>query len=112
MLNSLIPELPSAVPGRLACAAFPELRVLVQLGAGHLAGTLSFEDLMACGEGAGGGMPALIEEQQDPDRIFNIQFTSGTTGTPKGAALTHFNLVNSPSIEFFKPFPGFMAARD
>ncbi len=95
MLNSLIPELPSAVPGRLACAAFPELRVLVQLGAGHLAGTLSFEDLMACGEGAGGGMPALIEEQQDPDRIFNIQFTSGTTGTPKGAALTHFNLVNN-----------------
>jgi fatty-acyl-CoA synthase len=95
MLNSLIPELSSAVPGRLACAAFPELRVLVQLGTGRLAGTLSFEGLMAGGDSAGGDMPALLEEQQDADRIFNIQFTSGTTGTPKGAALTHFNLVNN-----------------
>src|ERR1700678_2202570 len=44
MLNALIPELSSAVPGGLTCAAFPELRVLVQLGTGHLEGTLSFED--------------------------------------------------------------------
>ena len=95
MLNSLIPELCSAAPGRLACAAFPELRVLIQLGAGRLAGTLSFEDLMAAGDAAGEGVPALVEEQLDADRIFNIQFTSGTTGAPKGAALTHFNLVNN-----------------
>jgi fatty-acyl-CoA synthase len=95
MLNSLIPELSSAAPGRLACAAFPELRALIQLGAGRLAGTLSFEDLMAAGDAAGEGVPALVEEQLDADRIFNIQFTSGTTGAPKGAALTHFNLVNN-----------------
>jgi fatty-acyl-CoA synthase len=95
MLNSLIPELCSAAPGRLACAAFPELRVLIQLGAGRLAGTLSFEDLMAAGDAAGKGVPALVEEQLDADRIFNIQFTSGTTGAPKGAALTHFNIVNN-----------------
>jgi fatty-acyl-CoA synthase len=95
MLNSLIPELSSAEPGRLACTAFPELRVLVQLGTGHVAGTLSFEDLMAGGDAAAEDMPALFEEPQDADRIFNIQFTSGTTGTPKGAALTHFNLVNN-----------------
>src|SRR6202522_1252605 len=95
MLNSLIPELCSAAPGRLACAAFPELRVLIQLGAGRLAGTLSFEDLMAAGDAAGEGVPALVEEQLDADRIFNIQFTSGTTGAPKGAALTHFIIVNN-----------------
>ena len=95
MLNSLIPELCSAAPGRLACAAFPELRALIQLGAGRLAGTLSFEDLMAAGDAAGEGVSALVEEQLDADRIFNIQFTSGTTGAPKGAALTHFNLVNN-----------------
>jgi fatty-acyl-CoA synthase len=95
MLNSLIPELSSALPGRLACAAFPELRLLVQLGTGHLAGTLSFEDLMACADAAGEDVPTVFEESQDADRIFNIQFTSGTTGTPKGAALTHFNLVNN-----------------
>jgi len=95
MLNSLIPELCSAAPGRLACAAFPELRTLIQLGAGKLPGALSFEDLMAAGDAAGEGVPALVEEQLDADRIFNIQFTSGTTGAPKGAALTHFNIVNN-----------------
>ncbi len=31
----------------------------------------------------------------DADQVFNIQFTSGTTGTPKGATLTHFNIVNN-----------------
>ena len=36
-----------------------------------------------------------IENDQDADRIFNIQFTSGTTGLPKGASLTHFNIVNN-----------------
>ena len=36
-----------------------------------------------------------IEALEDADRVFNIQFTSGTTGTPKGATLTHFNLVNN-----------------
>jgi fatty-acyl-CoA synthase len=95
MLNSLIPELSSAAPGRLACAAFPELRTLIQLGAGRLAGTLPFEDLKAAGDAVGEGVPALVEEQLDADRIFNIQFTSGTTGAPKGAALTHFNIVNN-----------------
>src|SRR6267154_463726 len=49
MLQSLIPELRSAAPGRLVCAAFPELRLLVQLGAEPVAGTLSFSDLLASG---------------------------------------------------------------
>jgi fatty-acyl-CoA synthase len=95
ILNSLIPELSIATPGRLVCAAFPELRLLIQLGTEHLAGTLSFGDLMTAGDAVGVGMPALVDEQPDADRIFNIQFTSGTTGTPKGAALTHFNIVNN-----------------
>ncbi len=38
---------------------------------------------------------ASIEALEDADQVFNIQFTSGTTGTPKGATLTHFNIVNN-----------------
>jgi fatty-acyl-CoA synthase len=95
MLHTLIPELGTAAPGRLVCAAFPELRLLVQLGTEPSGGTLSFEDLKASGHDLDGAVPASIEAQLDADQVFNIQFTSGTTGTPKGAALTHFNIVNN-----------------
>src|SRR5271165_285717 len=95
MLNSLIPELAGAAPGRVVCEAFPDLRLLVQLGTQPWNGCLSFEDLMACGQDLDDAVPASIEAQLDADQVFNIQFTSGTTGTPKGAALTHFNIVNN-----------------
>jgi fatty-acyl-CoA synthase len=95
MLKSLIPELPTAAPGRLVCAAFPDLRLLVQLGTEPLCGTLSFDDLMASGHDLDATVPMSIEERLDADQVFNVQFTSGTTGTPKGATLTHFNIVNN-----------------
>jgi fatty-acyl-CoA synthase len=95
MLESLIPELATAAPGRLVCAAFPELRLLVQLGSSPVGGTLSFDDLLASGHDLDPALLGSIEEQQDADAVFNIQFTSGTTGTPKGATLTHFNIVNN-----------------
>jgi fatty-acyl-CoA synthase len=95
MLCSLIPELLTAAPGRLYCAVFPELRLLIQLGNEPLRGTLGFEDLSIAGHDLDESTVASIADDQDADRVFNIQFTSGTTGTPKGAALTHFNIVNN-----------------
>ena len=95
MLQSLIPELPGAAPGRLVSAAFPDLRLLVHLGAEPVSGALSFDDLLASGHNLDRTVLQSIEEQQDADQVFNIQFTSGTTGTPKGATLTHFNIVNN-----------------
>ena len=95
MLGMLIPELPNAVPGRLQCMAFPELRLLVQLGAEPARGALSFGDVVTRGQSLDAGVLASIENQLDADDVFNIQFTSGTTGTPKGATLTHFNIVNN-----------------
>jgi fatty-acyl-CoA synthase len=95
MLAALIPELAAAAPGRVVCVAFPDLRLLIQLGGEPLLGTLSFDDLVGRGRDVDAGAMALIEEQLDPDQVFNIQFTSGTTGRPKGATMTHFNLVNN-----------------
>jgi len=95
MLQSLIPELPAAAPARLTCAAFPELRLLVQLGAEPLGGVLSFDELMRARQDLDEASLASTVERLDADQVFNIQFTSGTTGTPKGAALTHFNVVNN-----------------
>jgi len=95
MLNSLIPELAGAVPGELECAAFPELRLAVQLGTEAMPGTLSFDQLIASGQEVDADAVAAIRENLDADQVFNVQFTSGTTGTPKGATLTHFNIVNN-----------------
>ena len=95
MLQSLIPELRDCAPGRLLCPAFPDLRLLIQLGAEPTSGVLSFGDLMVAGHDLDEVAMASIEADQDADRVFNIQFTSGTTGMPKGAALTHFNIVNN-----------------
>jgi fatty-acyl-CoA synthase len=95
MLRSLIPELDEAAPGRLLCAGFPDLRLLVQLGTDPPSGMLSFADLAAAGHELDETALKAIEAGTDPDDVYNIQFTSGTTGTPKGAALTHFNIVNN-----------------
>jgi fatty-acyl-CoA synthase len=96
MLDSLIPELRAAAPGQLLCKAFPELRLLVQLGAAPAPrGSLSFHDLISAEHGFDAASLAALEAAQDADQVFNVQFTSGTTGTPKGAALTHFNIVNN-----------------
>ena len=95
ILTALIPELAAAAPGRLLCAAFPQLRLLVQLGKEPVGGTLSFDDLLACGRALDETALTAVGERLDADDVFNIQFTSGTTGTPKGATLTHFNIVNN-----------------
>jgi fatty-acyl-CoA synthase len=95
MVGTLIPELDGSVPGQLQSRSFPELKTLVQLGIERLRGTLSFGDVVACGEDLDAAVLASIEQRLDPDQVYNIQFTSGTTGTPKGATLTHFNIVNN-----------------
>ncbi len=101
ILRELIPELACARGVGLRADAFPALEYLIQLGPGDVPGMIRFRDLCVMG-GAGAsearGASALedaLEREIDPDEPVNIQFTSGTTGLPKGATLTHFNIVNN-----------------
>ncbi|MDJ0630121.1 MAG: AMP-binding protein [Rhodobacter sp.] len=94
MLTELMPELPTAEPGALDAARVPSLRWIITLG-DAAPGTLSFGAVTgAATQETRTRLRDLKAELQFDDPI-NIQFTSGTTGRPKAATLTHHNIVNN-----------------
>lgn len=99
MLLEIAPELAVQDAGQLEIARLPELRIILSMGTADLQGVLGFNDVMETGlvaleEGAGRALDAIGAELSAYDPI-NVQFTSGTTGSPKGATLTHRNIVNN-----------------
>ncbi|WP_298289582.1 AMP-binding protein [Thiomonas sp.] len=94
MLRELAPELATAQPGELHAARLPELRLIVHLGEQNEPGMLRFADWIARGSADD---PAVAQAAAGlrADEPINIQFTSGTTGFPKGATLTHSNILNN-----------------
>ncbi|KAG0189566.1 Fatty-acid-CoA ligase [Apophysomyces sp. BC1034] len=96
MLQTLAPELAQHAPGELHAARLPALRHVIRMGAGHTPGMLRYEDLVQQGrcELDVARLDTIGDTLGANDPI-NIQFTSGTTGNPKGATLTHRNIVNN-----------------
>lgn len=96
MLQTLAPELGQHAPGALQAARLPELRHVIRMGAGQTPGMLRYDDLVQQGRSRlDMAHPAAISGTLDAHDPINIQFTSGTTGNPKGATLTHYNIVNN-----------------
>jgi len=91
-LQALAPELAEAEPGALRAARLPRLQWVVRMGSEATPGMLNYDALLAEPDTA--RLDAVTATLSAHDAI-NIQFTSGTTGNPKGATLTHHNVVNN-----------------
>jgi len=95
MINTLAPELRHARPGHLDAAKLPSLRIVIQIGATPAPGAIAFDSVYAMGEAPQRAHLAQLADTLQFDEPINIQFTSGTTGLPKGATLTHHNILNN-----------------
>ncbi len=95
MTETVAPEIASSQPGTLNAAKFPALKMVAKIGGPKRAGWLDFEDLSAAATDASRAKLAEVEAGLDRKDAINIQFTSGTTGLPKGATLTHRNILNN-----------------
>ena len=95
MMQSLAPELATSTPCDLHAERLPELRTVIQLGTEELPGMLRLQNVVDRADSESLHALDRIATQMDFDAPINIQFTSGTTGAPKAATLTHHNMVNN-----------------
>ncbi len=95
IINEICPEIASTKAGQsLHCKRLPFLRNVITVGF-QQPGCLTFDQAMARKELVSSAEVARLAAQVRPDDVCNMQYTSGTTGFPKGVMLTHYNVVNN-----------------
>ncbi len=95
MVNELIPELKEAQRGQLHSARFPRLRNVVFIGPQKHRGMFNTPELLLLGAHGEDSELREISASLRCDDVINMQYTSGTTGFPKGVMLTHYNILNN-----------------
>ncbi|MBL6008660.1 AMP-binding protein [Bacillus halotolerans] len=95
ILNSLIPELKEAEPGQLQSERYPCLKTLIYIGEKRLPGMYHWDDTEMLAQTVSDAELEARMSSLEKDDVINMQYTSGTTGFPKGVMLTHFNVINN-----------------
>jgi len=95
MLRELAPEIDRSAPGRLEAKRLPSLTTLIRIGGGETRGFYAFDEVLRMGRDRHRARLEELSSALQFDEPINIQFTSGTTGAPKGATLTHHNILNN-----------------
>ncbi len=95
IVNSVLPELAGTKPGNLHSEKLPHIKNIVFLGDQRYQGMHTLQDILNLGESVSEDDLEKRQQSLDPQDVINMQYTSGTTGFPKGVMLTHYNIVNN-----------------
>lgn len=97
VLNKVCPTLKDSEPGKFDDPKLPFLKNIIYMGKEKIPGMYNWDDVMEMGKKVA---DAELQERLaslDPDDVINMQYTSGTTGFPKGVMLSHTNLIGNAS---------------
>ena len=96
IINSLCPTLSQSEPGETSSEKLPFLKRIIHVGDTETpAGMFNWDNFMALGDSVSDAELDAVQHSLDIHDVVNMQYTSGTTGFPKGVMLTHYNIVNN-----------------
>ncbi len=95
IVHQVCPEIKDCAPGELNAEKAPYLKNIVHLGEEKIPGMYNWNDLLALGQKISDAELAERSKSLEPEDVIMMQYTSGTTGYPKGVMLTHGNLIGN-----------------
>lgn len=95
IVYELCPELKDSEPGQLKSEKFPHLKNVIFIGSEKMPGMYNWEDIEAMGDTVSDDELTSRQDSLKPDEVINMQYTSGTTGYPKGVMLSHTNIIGN-----------------